>query len=685
MKQNLAVLALAAASLGGASGQSFTSTSATGLWNTSRWNNTSDAAPYTSAWVANSNASFTSGTYNFSGANGSGSVNVGNITLASGVTVNFTAAAGTIATTATRTIDVGSGALLDFNTQAMSTAAGTGFIKNGAGVLATAGGGYSGGFTLNAGTIIARGVDAMGANASNVLTLNGGVVASNATRSFANTKFGGGIVVGGNVQFGELATVVSLASSTANLSFANNVSLGSAVRTFTQGNNGTQTFSGIVSNTSGGITFAANASTDGRFDFTNTANTFTGDVNINGGEVRFTADGGLGDAANDIILDGGRFGIASGATVTLGAGRQILVGDGIGTGISAPGATGVLTYNGVIANKSGETGSWAKQGQGTLILSGASTYTGNTAINNGIVQLTTGNDRLPTGTVVSLGQAASTNLGTLDLNGRNQQIAGLNSTSGSNASASNNTVTSTAAATLTVGGSGNYSYGDGTNANSGVIAGAISLVKEGSGTQTLGDTNTYTGTTTVSAGKLVINGNITTSITTVSSGGTLGGVGTVGAITVNSGGTLAPGSSPGILNAGNTTLELGSTLGIEIDGASLATGYDQLNVGGTVSLAGLLSITMGSFTPADGDLFFILANDGTDDISGVFSNAALDGSTYSLDGQDFKISYFGNHTGGGAGSFTGGNDVVLMAVPEPASALLGSLGLIALLRRRRVC
>ena len=684
MKQNFAVLALAAASLGGASGQSFTSTSATGLWNTSRWNHSSDAAPYTSAWVANSNASFTSGTYSFSGGTSSGSVNVGNITLASGVTVNFTAASGTIATSATRTIDVGSGALLDFNAQVMSTAAGTGFIKNGAGVLATVGGGYSGGFTLNAGTIIARGVDAMGANASNVLTLNGGVVASNATRSFANTKFGGGIVIGGNVQFGELATVVSLASSTANLSFANNVSLGSAVRTFTQGNNGTQTFSGIVSNTSGGITFAANASTDGRFDFTNTANTFTGDVNINGGEVRFTADGSLGNAANDIILDGGRFGIASGATVTLGAGRQIFVGDGIGTGISAPGATGVLTYNGVIANKSGETGSWAKQGQGTLILSGASTYTGNTAINNGIVQLTAANDRLPTGTVVSIGQSASANLGTLNLNGFNQRIAGLNSTTGSNATANNNTVTSTAAATLTIGGSGNYSYGDGTNANSGVIARAISLVKEGSGTQTLGDTNTYTGTTTVSAGKLVIDGSISTSITTVSSGGTLGGVGTVGAITVNSGGTLAPGNSPGILNSGNTTLELGSTLGIEIDGASLATGYDQLNVTGTVSLAGLLSITMGSFTPAVGDLFFILANDGTDDISGVFSNAAVNGSTYSLDGQDFMISYFGNNTGGGAGSFTGGNDVVLMAVPEPASALLGSLGVLALLRRRRI-
>ncbi|NQX00445.1 autotransporter-associated beta strand repeat-containing protein, partial [bacterium] len=452
MKLKFSILAFSAASLGVVHADSFTGTASTGLWNTSRWNTTTDAAPYSSAWAASSNASFNAGTYTFTGGNSSGAVTIGNITLASGATVNFSAASGTFATSATRTINVGSGSLLDFNTQAMSTAAGTGFIKDGFGVLATSGGGYSGGFTLKAGTIIARGVDAMGGSATNVLTLNGGTVASNATRSFTTAKYGGGIVVGGDVQFGELATVVTLANTTANLSFANNVSLGGATRTFTQGNNGTQLFSGIVSNTSGGITFAANANTDGRFDFTNTANSFTGDVNVNGGEVRFTADGSLGNAANDIILDGGRFGIASGATVTLGAGRQILVGDGVGTGISAPGATGALTYNGVIANKSGETGAWAKQGQGTLILSGISTYTGATTINNGIVQLTTGNDRLPTGTVVSLGQAASANLGTLDLSGRNQQVSGLVSTAGINATTTNNTVTSTAAATLTLDG-----------------------------------------------------------------------------------------------------------------------------------------------------------------------------------------------------------------------------------------
>jgi hypothetical protein len=38
----------------------------------------------------------------------------------------------------------------------------------------------------------------------------------------------------------------------------------------------------------------------------------------------------------------------------------------------------------------------------------------------------------------------------------------------------------------------------------------------------------------------------------------------------------------------------------------------------------------------------------------------------------------------GTNQFTGGNDVALMAaVPEPRAALIGGLGLLALLRRRR--
>ena len=238
--------------------------------------------------------------------------------------------------------------------------------------------------------------------------------------------------------------------------------------------------------------------------------------------------------------------------------------------------------------------------------------------------------------------------------------------------------------TLTIG------VNDGTGAFSGAITmsnsfmPALSLVKQGSGTQTLAGANSYTGATTVSGGTLVINGSISTStLTTVGNTATLSGNnGTVGALTVQSGGTLAPGNSPGILNAGNTSLETGSTLAIEIDGTTVGADYDQLKVTGSVSLAGLLSVTMGS-SPAPNQLFFILANDGSDAISGTFSNAALDGGTYTLGGQSFQISYFGNQTAPGTGTFTGGNDVVLMAVPEPAAALLGGLGLLTLLRRRR--
>jgi autotransporter-associated beta strand protein len=227
----------------------------------------------------------------------------------------------------------------------------------------------------------------------------------------------------------------------------------------------------------------------------------------------------------------------------------------------------------------------------------------------------------------------------------------------------------------------------GANNASTTFSGAISgtdggLTKVGNGTLTLSSaTNGYTGATQVTDGTLIVNGNISTSITTVQTGATLGGTGTVGAVTVNSGAFHTPGNSPGIQLTGNYSNA--GTLGIEINGTTVGTDYDQVNTTGTVSLSGLLSITMG-YTPVANQLFFILANDDTDAIAGTFSNAAINGNTYTLGGQAFQISYFGNQTSPGVGTFTGGNDVVLMAViPEPRAALLGGLGMLMLLRRRR--
>ena len=618
-------------------GQSYTDVTATGAWNTSRWNNSADGPTYTSTYTANNNVIFTSGNYSFAGMGAT--INVGNITVNSGANVNFASAANTFATNGNvRTITVASGSTIDFAGQAFSTTSGTGFIKNGDGVLALAGGAYNGGFTLNVGTVIARGVDAFGANASNVLTLNGGTVASNATRAFTTAKFGGGIVIGGNVQFGELATVVSLANSSANLSFANNVSLGSSTRTLTLGNNGIQTLSGIVSNTSGGINFAANSgTTDGRFDITNTANTFTGDININGGEVRFTVDGSMGNAANDIIIDGGRFSKASDATtVTLNASRDIQVGDGAGTSIATPGtATSILVYNNAITDKTGETGSWAKQGGGILDLGGASTHTGNTSINHGTLRLTTGNNRLPVTTVLYLGQTSTANLGTLDLNGRNQTIAGLNSTSGTNASASNNTITSATAATLTITGAG--SFGDGTNANSGVITGSVSLVKSGSGTLVLGDENTYTGTTTVSGGTLQLSRTGGATIPATNN------------VTIN-GGTLRI-SSNQTLN--DLAIEAGGDL--VVDGGVTLTINGVMSINESVTIAGNLTIgasgvatvaagkaltISGTLTNSAGDAGLVVASGG----SLIHSTASVPGTVQrSITAADWGVADDGWH------------------------------------------
>jgi autotransporter-associated beta strand protein len=570
---------------------SYTSTTATTAWNAARWNNTADAAPYTSTFTANNAVSFTSGTYTFAGMGVT--TNVGNVTVASGVTVNFASIGSTFATGGNvRTFNIGSGGLFDFQGQAISTAAGTGFIKSGDGVLALSGAAYTGGFTLNAGAVILRGVNAMGAGGA--LTLNGGTVAGSGNRDLTGKYTS--ITLGGNVQFGEMSTNVALANSTANLTFSNNMALGAATRTLTLGNGGNVAFGGVISNTSGGITFAATAGGTGRFDITNAANTFTGDITVTGGEVRFTADGSLGNATNNIIIDGGRFATLNAASYTLGAGRQIFVGDAAGTSISTPGA-GVLTYNAAIADKSGETGTWAKQGAGTLALGGVSTYTGDTAINNGTVQLTTGNDRLPTTTTVSLGQAASANLGILDLNGRNQQIAGLNSVTGTNATATNNTVTSSTAATLTLGGSGSYSYGDGTDANSGVITGSITLVKSGGGTQTFGEANTYTGKTSITGGFIAGSGE--------SVFGTNPGSFSADQITLNGGGVKATGniafnSNRGItLGSGGGTLDTnGSSISLtnEVTGSGLLTkqGAGTLTLNSANTHSGGVTVTAGT-------------------------------------------------------------------------------------------
>ena len=199
-----------------------------------------------------------------------------------------------------------------------------------------------------------------------------------------------------------------------------------------------------------------------------------------------------------------------------------------------------------------------------------------------------------------------------------------------------------------------------------------SLTKVGTGTLTIAGSNTFTGTTTIEAGTLILDGSITSAVSV--NGGILAGSGTARAVTVNSGGTLSPGNSPGILDVvGNLTLSLGSTYLVDLNGSAVGTQYDQTSVTGAIFLEDvLLSLRLGGPLLA-GEQFTILSNDGTDAVTGLFGGLP-EGGIFTADGQTFTISY----------QLGDGNDVVLTAVvPEPATWVLLSGGITLLVRRLR--
>jgi autotransporter-associated beta strand protein len=214
------------------------------------------------------------------------------------------------------------------------------------------------------------------------------------------------------------------------------------------------------------------------------------------------------------------------------------------------------------------------------------------------------------------------------------------------------------------------------------------LTKLGEGKLTLSGANTYTGQTTISAGTLTLAGagSLASALISVQSGATfdvsaksnyslaanktLTGSGTVvGNLSVS--GIHAPGDSTGIETVkGNYSL-LGQ-LQIELAGTTAGSGYDEVLQSGTsaytTTLSGTLSLDWTGFGgSSDSTQFWILKNDTTGVLSGTFSNYANGESLGMYDGRSWYL-YYGADAA--TGSLTGGNDVVISAVPEPATIVL---------------
>ncbi len=178
------------------------------------------------------------------------------------------------------------------------------------------------------------------------------------------------------------------------------------------------------------------------------------------------------------------------------------------------------------------------------------------------------------------------------------------------------------------------------------------LIKDGDGRMALSADNSY-GPTTINAGILEING-IQPGFPVTVSGGTLAGGGSVGAVTVG-GGTVAP----GLADTTGAGVRL-RTEGVSFGGGTFAVRLfglgdppsDQLVVTGLVDVSGAMLVALRRAADIRPDFIFrLIANDGTDPVSGTFTGLP-EGSTFTLDGQPFRISYQGGD----------GNDVTLMAL-----------------------
>lgn len=187
--------------------------------------------------------------------------------------------------------------------------------------------------------------------------------------------------------------------------------------------------------------------------------------------------------------------------------------------------------------------------------------------------------------------------------------------------------------------------GNGTTVILGLITGSGGVTKEGLGISLLFSNNNYTGATTVNGGILIVDGSQPSSVISLT-GGALGGTGTTGPVTT-SGGIISAGtltSPTGVLSIhGNLLLGSMSAFAPKVNGNTAGSGYDQLNVTGTVDVSTgvLVPAIIPGFTPNVGDVYTIVNNDGTDPVSGTFVGLPEGASITMPGGIRFQITYNG--------------------------------------------
>ena len=330
---------------------------------------------------------------------------------------------------------------------------------------------------------------------------------------------------------------------------------------------GTGTLTVNTTNTYSGGTILSNGTVILGNAGVNLAGFGSGPVTFDGGTLEFT--GFTGSSSPDYLGNNNALIVPTNQTGTIHVPQRFLT-PGLGGTLSGSG-----TLNLVVTYVRGDiSGNWTNF-TGKINVTSNGSVTNDFRVVNALgfpnARLNLGNrvlmySRASAGSVIPIGEFAASGNGTI-----------ISANGGSGAGSQN-------AVTWRVGGLNT----DATNAA--LIQSGTSLVKEGSGKWTLTGTNTYTGTTTVNAGALLINGDQSgsTSLFTVGTDGTLGGSGIIGGnTTVN--GRLSPGNSIGTLTFNNNLILSGSsTAFFELTRVPLTN--DVARVFGTVTYDGTLNV-----------------------------------------------------------------------------------------------
>jgi autotransporter-associated beta strand protein len=481
-----------------------------------------------------------------------------------------------------------------------------GLTKTGAGTLTlSAANSYLGGTTVNAGTLQTSGAGTLG-DIAGATTINGGVLDLGGT---TQTQNGGLTLTGGTLQNGTLSSsgIFGLQSGSVSAALA-----------------GT---GGLTKTGAGTLTLSGN-------------NLYSGGTALNAGTLAVSSNANLGDPGGGLGFNGGTLQFLSGFTtnrgITLNAGGGIfdtngnnatLAGNIVGTGgLTKIGAgtltlSGPSTYTGAtnvnagtlqagVANAFSPLSAFTVASGATLDFNGfdqnVGSLAGAGAVTLGAATLFTGGDNTSTtfsGTISGSGALFKLGPGTLTLTGTSTYAGGtmiagglVNFNSASNFGSGpillNGGGLQWAAGTTTDISSRLFPFGaDGatfdTNGNTVTLASALAgiggVTKIGAGTLVLSGIDTYRGPTTVAAGTLTVNGSIANSAVTVNSGAMLSGTGTVGGLTINSGGTFAPGNSPGTMTvAGNLAFQSGALYVVQVTSSTAS----STNASGSATLAG---------------------------------------------------------------------------------------------------